>query len=301
MGSSRGAPRRRRTGWTETTTCATAYPPGARPRHPRQTRMPCSARDASPRSPSRPRLVHRCCAQGCAQQAAVAHARLWTRCGKPVDEKRFAKPIAGQRIRPLEISHALRSEGRNGETRDGRESRSTGQPDNGGPPRPGRPDGVLEASGPGVRGRRRGGTPSPLTRSHRLDAPARRSSRAPPSQWPRRQPVRRSRGRSTGAGVRGRPAGADAHHPVRRTRTGPATRWRGTATRPAQPPRQPGDPQRWSASGRREDLHRGPLELILRGALTSCGVSATVATCGDPRATSGRALPRPARRRPASP
>ena len=39
-------------------------------------------------------------------------------CGKPVDEKSFAKPIAGQRIGALEISHALRTEGRNGETRE---------------------------------------------------------------------------------------------------------------------------------------------------------------------------------------
>ena len=43
-------------------------------------------------------------------------------CGKPVDRKRCAKPIAAQRIGPLEISHALRSEGRNEETRDGHEA-----------------------------------------------------------------------------------------------------------------------------------------------------------------------------------
>ena len=34
-----------------------------------------------------------------------------------MDERKFAKPIAGQWIGPLEISHALRTEGREGETR----------------------------------------------------------------------------------------------------------------------------------------------------------------------------------------
>ena len=43
-------------------------------------------------------------------------------CGKPVEENKFAKPIAAQGIGPLEISHALQSEGLNGETREGRET-----------------------------------------------------------------------------------------------------------------------------------------------------------------------------------
>jgi hypothetical protein len=99
--------------------------------------------------------------------------------------------------------------------------RSTGRPDNGGPPRPSSLGRGPRTFGSRVRGRRHGGTPSPLTRSHRPGcAGSPEQTRTPSSQWPRLGLP--GRGRSTGAGARtGSPALEPAPpwltpHPLRR-------------------------------------------------------------------------------------
>lgn len=108
-----------------------------------------------------------------------------------MDEKRCAKPIAAQRIGPLEISHALRSEGRNEETRDGRETGAQVNRITDDRLDRVRSDEVLEAfgwTGPRATPRRNAGPVDQIASPS--GAPVRRSSQAPSSQWPR-HPVRR--------------------------------------------------------------------------------------------------------------
>jgi hypothetical protein len=145
--------------------------------------------------------------------------------------------------------------------------RSTGRPDNGGPPRPGSPGRGPGTFGSRVRGRRHGGTPSPLTRSHRPGcAGSPEQTRTPPSQWPRLGLP--GRGRSTGAGAwTGSPALEPAPpwltpHPLRRGTSKPhrgtRSRFGGTATRTRRkaPPRWSSRPHPWDTEPPR--WHRDP-------------------------------------------
>ncbi|KQZ88792.1 hypothetical protein ASD62_05220 [Phycicoccus sp. Root563] len=69
-----------------------------------------------------------------------------------MDRKSLAKPLAGQQNRPLEISHALRSEGRDGETRTDTRTRAQVSRITVDRLDRVRPDGVLGPSGPGFAG-----------------------------------------------------------------------------------------------------------------------------------------------------
>ena len=144
---------------------------------------------------------------GLCTTCALRTAGCGQRCGKPVAEKRYAKPIAAQRIGPLEISHALRSEGRNEETRDGRETGAQVNRITDDRLDRVRSDEVLEAfglTGPRATPRRNAGPVDQIASPwvHRSAGAA----RAPPSQWPP-HPVRRESWAIDRSSIVGRLAG----------------------------------------------------------------------------------------------
>ncbi|GAA2160313.1 hypothetical protein GCM10009845_08240 [Pedococcus bigeumensis] len=109
---------------------------------------------------------------------------------------------------PLEISHALRSEGRNEETRDGHEAGAQVNRITDDRLDRVRSDEVLEAFG------QTGSRATPRRNAGPVDqiaspwgAPVRRSSQAPPSQWPR-HPVRRGAWAIDRGSIMGRFAGS---------------------------------------------------------------------------------------------
>ena len=220
-----------------------------------------------------------------------------------MDERNFAKPIAGQRIGPLEISHALRTEGREGETRNDLQDRGQVDRITVDRLRRARPDEVpqgLRARGPWATSRRNTEPVDQIasTWMHRSAG----AEGTPPSPWPRLGLP--GRGRSTGAGARTGSPGQEPAPPVADTAPAPAGDTDTTLWDPV-PPRWHRDPHRgttaplrWSPrtapaecrhhlggartrtgdpspatgpAGDREDPRRGPLELILRGALTLVG------------------------------
>ena len=130
----------------------------------------------------------------------------------------------------------------------GSAGRSTGRPDNGGPPRPGSPGRGPSSLGCWVRGRRHGGTPDPPTRSQRptrTGPPARGRRHRRSGHDPLRQavgdrpvhsarPVRRSRRRTTEVAAAPR-RGGSPRQKAPRTHTS-----RGLRRVPPAPSRRPG-------------------------------------------------------------
>ncbi len=144
--------------------------------------------------------------------AVLSRRRCGQRCAQPVDRNGFAKTLAGQPNRPLEISHALRSEGSGRGNPDRLEDQGTGQPDNGGPPRPGSPGGVPRPPGPGFAGDaakelrdRRPDRTDPVHRPAGASGSHRRSGH---------DPVRRERARSTRGRVLAGSSGRELHQLV---------------------------------------------------------------------------------------
>ena len=215
-------------------------------RHPRARR---GLRAVHFRAPVGRRLVHEFCAQGCAQTLLSRLHRCGQGCGQPVDEKRFAKAVAVHQIQPLEISHALPAGGRKGKP--------------GGPPGQERgPAGERRAALTGSPGQGPGARPgaaSDVAAGHRdhWSQPHRRTRArpppAPPSQWPR------------GSRFAGGTWVGDREEPVRPAgRRSPRGGTPTTSVARSTPEAVVARPLVSSRQGR----HRGPLELILRGALT---------------------------------
>jgi len=154
-----------------------------------------------------------------------------------VDERNFAKPIAGQRIGPLEISHALRTEGREGETRNDLQDRGQVDRITVDRLRRARPDEVpqgLRARGPWATSRRNTEPVDQIasTWMHRSAG----AEGTPPSPWPRLGLP--GRGRSTGAGARTGSPGQEPAPPVADTAPAPAGDTDTTLWDP-EPPRWP--------------------------------------------------------------
>jgi len=254
------------------------------------------------------------CTGLCTTSGSV-RSRVWTAVWESRGRKKVRETYCGTMDRAIRnLSRAPDGGSGRGNPERPRD-RSTGRPDNGGPPRPGQPGRGPGAFGSRVRGRRHGGTPSPLTRSHRpgmrrfagadQDATVAVATPRLAGSWAIDR--RRSPDRFAGPGtcttvaetapapagdidttpvghgatpVAPRPArGGRPHLGGARDRTrGTRSHSGGTATRTRRkaPPRWSSRPHRRStpaagfASGW-EDPRRGPLELILRGALNLLG------------------------------
>ena len=227
------------------------------------------------------------CTGLCTTSGSV-RSRVWTAVWESRGRKKVRETYCGTMDRAIRnLSRAPDGGSGRGNPERPRD-RSTGRPDNGGPPRPGQPGRGPGAFGSRVRGRRHGGTPSPLTRSHRpgmrrfagadQDATVAVATPRLAGSWAidRRRSPDRFAGPGTCTTVADTaPASAgDIDTTTRGTRShlgGTATR-----TRRKAPPRWSRRPHRRStpvagfASGW-EDPRRGPLELILRGALNLLG------------------------------